>query len=120
LDLRAAVGERVLPRDPLARPRPVHGHRLPVAQADGLPGVRGAAVAAHQWRHHQVRELWGTMGEAQVVAAGWHRRERGGLKVTTKQAAELLGITPQGVRMLALRGRLRRYGSGRPGWYDLA
>ena len=60
------------------------------------------------------------MGEAQVVAAGWHRRERGGLKVTTKQAAELLGITPQGVRMLALRGRLRRYGSGRPGWYDLA
>lgn len=42
------------------------------------------------------------------------------MKVTTRQAAELLGITPQAVRMLALRGKLKRYGGGRQGWYDVA
>lgn len=41
------------------------------------------------------------------------------MKITTRQVAELLGITPQGVRMLALRGRLKRHSGGRQGWYDL-
>lgn len=41
------------------------------------------------------------------------------MKVTTRQAADLLGVSPQAVRTMALRGKLKRYGSGRPGWYDL-
>ncbi len=48
------------------------------------------------------------------------RRPHGGTLVPTELAALALGITQDGVRQLARRGRLTRHGSARRALYDVA